>query len=215
MKLRNLAVTILILLFVGLSGWFGNAYAAGTISSFILPNPIFAFQANPINELNVNIWAGDFSDGHTAADVDLGSILVNGNLVPASIEITQHNLFTGDALKINVSITEFLPGYGILWDATMQNYTVEGMFNDESSFSISGEFKAIGHTSGDLNGDNRVNIGDLNFMVENFFRGGPAPLILQASDMNGSCGNPDMNDLSYLINYIYRGGPTPLHCNQQ
>jgi len=199
---------ILMLLFVGVFG----ANSANADDYFILPNPIFAAYAHPIGEFNVDIWIGVFENGYGPGDVDLTSLTVNGSLVPAGAEILPHDYFGGDALKISVDITEFLPPYGILWDTVIQDYSVSGNYNDETPFLIEGSFTSLGHISGNVNGDNQVNIQDLNFMVNDFFRGGPSPVFLAAGDVDGSCGAPNMRDLNYMVNFIFRGGPTPTHC---
>ncbi len=183
-----------------------------TPNSFILPNPIFAAMAHPINEFYVVIWAGDFGGGYTPSDVDQSSIIVNGNLVPAMVEITPHAIFGGDALKISVDITEFLPPYGILWNEVTQNYTVEGSFNDETPFTSAGTFTSIGHILGDVNGDGSVNVTDLSIMVNRIFRGGPEPAFPEAADVDGSCGTLNIADLTYLVSSLFHRGPAPTHC---
>jgi len=209
MKSRVSLTSLLIALLLGSSS---NADPVTATNYFILPNPIFAASAHPVDEFFVAIWAGDFTGGYAPGDVDQSSILVNGNLVPANVEITPHTIFGGDALKISVSITEFLPPYGLLWDTDTQAYSVAGSFNDETLFAIEGTFTSIGHRSGDVNSDGQVNVNDLNFMVNDIFRGGPSPVILQAGDVDGSCGSLNLRDLNYMVNFIFRAGPSPTHC---
>lgn len=211
MKKSSLSLSAFALL-IGLI--FGNSQPAIAATSFVLPNPVFAIMSQTIDESYLDIWVGDFGGGYSPSEVDQSSIIVNGNLVPANFEITPHAIFGGNALKISVSMTDFLPPYGILWDVVTQTYTVEGSFNDETPFSIQGTFPTIGHTSGDVNGDGRVTVSDITFMVDDIYRGGPSPAFPQAADVDGSCGVLNVADLTYLINSIYRGGPAPTHCAQ-
>jgi hypothetical protein len=71
--------------------------------------------------------------------------------------------------------------------------------------------KAIyyGYMAGDANGDKKVNIGDAVFMINRVFRGGPAPVPLNAGDANGD-GHANVGDVVYLINFVFKHGPAPL-----
>ncbi len=59
---------------------------------------------------------------------------------------------------------------------------------------------------GDANGDGTVTLGDLVFILNYLFKGGPLPDPPSAGDPNGDC-TITMGDLVYLINYLYRMGP--------
>ncbi len=62
--------------------------------------------------------------------------------------------------------------------------------------------------NGDANGDNQINIGDAVYIVTYVFRGGPAPVPLEAGDANGDS-QINVGDAVYLVNYIFRNGPAP------
>ncbi|HEX2897995.1 MAG TPA: VCBS repeat-containing protein, partial [candidate division Zixibacteria bacterium] len=66
---------------------------------------------------------------------------------------------------------------------------------------------------GDFNNDGMdATVLDLNFLVNDIFRGGPSPVCSDEADLNGD-GNPStILDLNYLVNDIFRGGPSPLGC---
>ncbi len=61
---------------------------------------------------------------------------------------------------------------------------------------------------GDANGDGVVDLGDVVFLINYLYRGGPAPDPEEAGDCNLD-GEVDLGDVVYLINYLYRGGPPP------
>ncbi|MCB2230505.1 hypothetical protein KQH82_07295 [bacterium] len=61
---------------------------------------------------------------------------------------------------------------------------------------------------GDANGDSRVDLSDLMFLVSYYFFYGPAPSPLGAGDQNGD-GTVDLTDLVYLSFYLFRGGDPP------
>ncbi|MGH8015956.1 MAG: FlgD immunoglobulin-like domain containing protein, partial [Candidatus Zixiibacteriota bacterium] len=56
-----------------------------------------------------------------------------------------------------------------------------------------------------------VNVGDLSFLVDYFYRSGPQPVCPAEGNVNG-IGGIDILDLTYLIDRIFRGGPPPPAC---
>ena len=58
----------------------------------------------------------------------------------------------------------------------------------------------------DANGDGVVNVGDIFYLINFLFAGGPAPL--NSSDVNGD-GSTNVTDVFYLINFLFAGGPAP------
>ncbi|MGB7063090.1 MAG: S8 family serine peptidase [Candidatus Zixiibacteriota bacterium] len=62
--------------------------------------------------------------------------------------------------------------------------------------------------AGDANGDGTIDIGDVVYLINYLYKGGPAPEPLDAGDAN-SDGVIDIGDVVYLINYLYKGGPSP------
>ncbi len=61
---------------------------------------------------------------------------------------------------------------------------------------------------GDANGDELVDVGDVVYLINYLFKGGPAPIPWEAGDAN-SDGMVDVGDVVYLINYLFKGGPAP------
>ena len=66
------------------------------------------------------------------------------------------------------------------------------------------------YVCGDANGDGALNVGDAVFIVTYVFRGGPAPVPMEAGDANAD-GLVNIGDAVYLITHIFRSGPAP--CN--
>jgi hypothetical protein len=69
------------------------------------------------------------------------------------------------------------------------------------------------YTPGDVdwapsNSSCTVNSGDIVYLQNYIFLGGPCPHPLKAGDVNCSC-IVDSGDLLYLINYVFLGGPPP------
>jgi Dockerin type I domain/PA14 domain len=60
---------------------------------------------------------------------------------------------------------------------------------------------------GDANGDGTVTVGDIFYLVNFLFAGGPPPI--GPADVNGD-GQVTVGDVFYLINYLFAGGPPPV-----
>ena len=64
---------------------------------------------------------------------------------------------------------------------------------------------------GDVNKDKQLNIGDVVYLINYLYRGGPQPIPLSSGDVNCD-GNVNIDDVVYLINYLFRAGQKP-QCN--
>jgi len=62
---------------------------------------------------------------------------------------------------------------------------------------------------GDVNGDELVNLIDINYMIGYLYYEGPAPDPIESGDLNGD-GNLNLLDISYAIAYLYQSGPEPI-----
>ena len=63
-------------------------------------------------------------------------------------------------------------------------------------------------TCGDCNNDDVVDVGDVVYLINYLFKGGPVPQPLDVGDVNADT-NVDVGDVVYLINYLFKGGPAP------
>jgi hypothetical protein len=169
----------------------------------ILPNPIYALYEWAINPMTATMKVKPGELPGTLADVDLGSVLVNG-AAPATAALDGANLV------ITMGMVNFIHTYPLMWDAVDGIYTVSGEFTGDVPFSVEYPVRLIGHTSGDVNLDQKINIGDAVYIVSFIFKDGPVPRVLQTADANCD-GNINIGDAVYLVNYIFRGGTTPCH----
>ncbi|MGB8657796.1 MAG: M6 family metalloprotease domain-containing protein [Candidatus Zixiibacteriota bacterium] len=61
---------------------------------------------------------------------------------------------------------------------------------------------------GDANGDKVIDAGDIVYLINYLYRGGPAPNPQAAG--NANCDSIiDAGDVIYLVSYLFRGGPAP------
>ncbi|MEK7774667.1 MAG: hypothetical protein AAB305_02135, partial [Candidatus Zixiibacteriota bacterium] len=68
-----------------------------------------------------------------------------------------------------------------------------------------------GNTNGDAN--DAINILDITFLANYFFKQGPAPACRQEANANGDA-NESVNivDLTFIVTYLFKGGPQPPLC---
>jgi hypothetical protein len=64
------------------------------------------------------------------------------------------------------------------------------------------------YIDGDANGDGKVNVGDVVFLINYIFKSGPAPLPMAAGDANCDL-SVNIGDPVHLINVIFKGGDIP------
>jgi hypothetical protein len=159
--------------------------------------------------------AGEVASGYSPADVNLSTLLINGSLPAVQPEVLEsHPDYQGSVLRVGVDMAAFAGSYGILYNTTVQNYTVAGQFADATAFSISDDFDYLGHIAGDVNVDRSVNVLDLTYVIDRVFRGGAPYVDPIEADINADGTPGNVLDLTYLINHIFRGGPPPLELNQ-
>jgi len=61
---------------------------------------------------------------------------------------------------------------------------------------------------GDVDSDNSYSMNDIVYLINYFFRGGPAPDPLDTGDVDRN-GAVNVADIAYLVNYLYNNGPAP------
>jgi aminopeptidase N len=63
-------------------------------------------------------------------------------------------------------------------------------------------------SSGDVNGDGKINLGDVIYILNYLFKNGPAPITLEVADLN--CDSlVNLVDAIYLLNFLFKNGPPP------
>jgi hypothetical protein len=85
---------------------------------------------------------------------------------------------------------------------TTESKSALGVFDDP--FAYGG---VSGGVIGDANGDGKIDIADVFFLINHLFSNGPLPI--GPSDVNADF-EVDVSDAFYLINYLFGGGNPPL-----
>jgi len=189
---------------------------AGGVTYLFEPDPVLVMYKYAINPMGAAIYLSGGAVGGDVNDVTDVTLQVEGCSVPVSgTEIIPggYGDLEGDVLKISFLVKDYIgceEQDGIVYDQIESFFDV--FFEIEATpGTFNGKVVMIGHTSGDLNLDGKVNVADLTYLVEYLFRGGPAPRVMELADVNGSGGLPNVADLTYLVNYLFKGGPAPQH----
>ncbi len=172
-------------------------------TTVVRPDPLRMIDAYRVDPMSALFYLGNFADGHTAADVDPATIMINGSLTPTGAQVIDgFPGFTGKVLEITEPVFDFIEYNMPLYDTSLVPYTVSGQFNDGSPFSESGLVHIIGLLVGDVNLDGQIDIADLLYLIDYQFAGGPPPLLNASADMDKN-GQLDISDLMSLIDYMF------------
>jgi hypothetical protein len=77
---------------------------------------------------------------------------------------------------------------------------------DQVDYDKDGKGDVCDNNCGDADGNGRINLLDVSYLINYLYRSGPCPNPLYMSDANGD-DKINLLDVSYIINYLYRGGP--------
>jgi len=172
-------------------------------TALMLPSWMYAVYLHAIEPMTGKLYFGNFNDGHTVNDVQVASLVINGNVYPTSSEILQtYGEFVGPVMVLDFPINDFLNGYMPFFDTSIVTYTLEGVLSNKTAFVIEGEVTLRGHLKGDLNTDGIVDIVDLVYMVNFFYNSGPEPVIREMADLDQS-GIVDIVDMIVLVNMMF------------
>jgi hypothetical protein len=69
-------------------------------------------------------------------------------------------------------------------------------------------YECISWVCGDADGNEKINLLDVSFIISFLYRGGPSPNPQKSADVDHS-GKINLLDVSYIINYLYRNGSAP------
>lgn len=144
-------------------------------------------------------------DWETAADPDVS------DQVRYDLYVSTSSYFPPDSTTVdsNLIISEHMKvlDLGIhYWKVRAKdNCGAETWSNQFRFFFVTG-FSAL--TTGDLNWDGSVDVGDVVFCIDYLYRSGSAPEPLAAGDCNCD-GVIDIGDAVHLINHLFKNGPSP------
>ena len=116
--------------------------------TMISPDPTYVYWAFAMIPMVEKVYIGDFGCGYTASDINPWSVLLNGSVSPVDFEILPGmEGFTGEVMELHYPLADFIWTYPVLYDTTLQEYGVAGMFTDGHTFAASGDVTIIGKNS--------------------------------------------------------------------
>ena len=190
----------------------------------------FDTLGNPLNEVTIvndvidlgDIWwmarvVVDDSDGYVA----LWSDSRDGRNLWAQ-RFNSDDELQGANYRINIPLNSLATPSGSGWNQYMWNLdiyktTVGSAWMDYRNYTTYNadiyakllDLDAIGfYLLGDVVLDGVVNLGDVIYLINYLYRGGPGPLPEWTGDVT-SDGVTNIGDVVYLVNYLFRGGPPP------
>ncbi len=103
----------------------------------------------------------------------------------------------------NDSLIGTPPGDTIVYYDTI-SYTMMDECNVDSAF-----ITIIAYLCGNFNGDDKLNLLDITYLINYLYRDGPAPDPVIAADVNDD-DSVNLLDITYLVSYLYKYGPEPV-----
>ena len=185
----------------------GAPLAAMTIAE---PDPV-----PPLPKLPVYFYLGNLEGGVPVAEIDPGSILLNGVLAPDSMAVLAGVPgFSGEVLRLRYRIQNVQMLYAGADFDQLQDFVFSFEAGQPRPFLATGGLSFMEILVGDLTGDGVVNLTDLTAMVNYLFLGGSPPHYLAAADIYcDDAGLVSLTDLTRMVNYLFLGGPRPELCD--
>ena len=159
--------------------------------------PVFAPM--PYDSIDVAVGDTAFKLHVYATDPDGPGIILSVVGAPA------HSTFAdsgngGGVFKFSPDITQADSVYHPIFIAS------DGSLADSAGVTM----HVISYIRGDVNGDGKIELGDLVYLLNYLYKNGSAPVPLARGDVNCD-GYIQIGDVVYLMNYLYKSGPAPCH----
>jgi len=207
----------------------GNVYVTGGSAQDTQYHPLtFDYATVKYDSTGSQAWAPRY-DGPVSGDDLARSLAVDAN---GSVFVTGYSV--GDGTDRDYTTIKYRADGTQIWE---QRYNGPGNGKDEAyaiaadgcdTVYVTGYSYAAGKTGedyltikyipvsvcGDVNADGLVDIGDVVYLINYLYHGGPPPPDPWTADLNDCDGEIDIGDVVYLINYLYHGGPPPACCER-
>jgi hypothetical protein len=185
----------------------GRSYGSGTNSDYAT----IKYKAN-----GDTAWVRRYNGSGNWFDV-ASSMAVDGS---GNVYVTgTSRTTTGD----DYTTIKYYPNGVIAWVAIDSlgfngNYATDIAVNGSGDIGVTGyggyppdylTVKYFQYKSGDANDDGTLDVGDVVYLINYLFKGGPLPAPLLESGDATCNGTVDVGDVVYLINYLFKGGPAP------
>lgn len=133
---------------------------------------------------------------------------------------------SGEAALIKGQYKKLYP-YGTITNTTIRDvirYSAEDSMYYPASPDTAGDDDSTGYgrinafrallaiSRGEANNDHVISIGDVNYLINYLFKGGPPPKPVKSIGDANCDGKVSISDIAYLNNYLFKGGPKPPIC---
>lgn len=181
---------------------FAGSAVLGQPLAIMDPDPTFVMDAWMFGDPTNTIYFGNIAP-YDVSDIDPASMRVNTIIVPQSYEIIpEMEGFTGAVMKLVIDRRDFIQGYGLVYDSTQHRYHIHCVLPSKCEMWVNGWVYLRGEGSGDANGDGRVNMFDVIFLITNIYNNNsPALPIRPAGDCNHD-GRFDLLDILGIIDKV-------------
>lgn len=198
-----LSIVAAIVCIVGVVTAFGDDETTLNGRAEITPTLMYAAATGSIEPLGEGIIiVGDLQSGNINAIIP-STFRINGTMIPTSVtKLPSYTGFTGEVYQLTYPIFDFIESYHPFYDSTLHGYTVTATCDLSMNFVFCGQVMMRGHSSGDVNSDNRVNISDLTYLVTFLFHNGPTPRDMDGADVNHN-GSVTVGDVSALVRHLF------------
>jgi hypothetical protein len=136
----------------------------------------------------------------TSNDADVHAQAFSAAGTPIGPEFTVNTYATNKQRLPSVAATGAGGQFVIVW----QSFGQEGTDTGEG---VVGRLFSMPYANGDANGDGKIDVSDVFYLINYLFAGGTDPVGI--SDANGD-GKLDVADVFYLINFLFAGGDPPV-----
>ena len=168
----------------------------------------------------IELHAGTGASSQALADIMIGVIndysipLVPQKITSGATGASDHASFWDQGYPAILGIEDMVEDFNPAYHTTGDRISIFDMtyFTDFAKAGIAS--LAIlaqpmkPYAKGDANGDGKVTVSDVVYIINYLFKGGPPPGYLDAADTNCD-GKVTVSDVVYLINYLFKGGPPP------
>ncbi|MEZ5359332.1 MAG: thrombospondin type 3 repeat-containing protein [Candidatus Zixiibacteriota bacterium] len=152
----------------------------------------------------------DFSGMAQAEDIDQQSFAIDQMDIVTNVSMqTISEPFPHLQITAYYDMSAFCEVQPIWWDTHEFSSNLTFQLTEGDEIILPYFYWGRGHISGDVNGDDAVNIGDPIFILNYVMNRGPAPRPLLYGDVNCD-GSVNIGDAVTLISYIFRNGPAPV-----
>jgi hypothetical protein len=141
------------------------------------------------------------------SDAYAETLLAKGGTAPYTWELESGTLPDGLLLDSLTGVVSGIPTVQDSFDFTVK-VTDSSAPNNTDTQELYVVVVETQYIKGDVNHDLAVDVGDVIYLVNYLYSGGPEPLPLESGDVNCD-GIVNVGDVVYLVNYLFRGGPPP------